>query len=107
MKLDNQLDFFNLAQMAKLNDKRLLTTTKKVFDWIKAKAIISERGWAKAKAGLAEDWGCTHDCIFKNGEYVESHAYLHSFWATPVLVSFDEEEIIPCFIEEAFTNEEE
>ena len=70
-----------------------------VFDWVKAAAIIKQRGAQNAAAGLSEDWFWTGGDILKNGAPIERkniHVYLASFWATPGL-SIDGE-IIPCFV---------
>ena len=53
---------------------------KKVFDW--------DKGAKEASAGLAEDWSWTGGVILRGGEPVaeeDTHTYLASTWATPVL----------------------
>lgn len=65
----------------------------RVFDWEKAEAILTERGWPDAEAGLAENLEWTAGCIVQNGApHLDSYTYLASTWATPVLI-IDGEEI--------------
>lgn len=81
-----------------LADKAATSTRGfKQFDWDKAARIIAERKPKTARAGLAEDWGCTSGRIWEDGKPVpedDTYVYLSSNWATPILVLDDDEEIV-------------
>lgn len=75
----------------------------KVFDWDKARQILSERGFPDADCGLEEDWGPTSGVLCADGKMIdpkECNAYLQSLWATPVI--HIEDEVIECYKEEPF-----
>lgn len=70
----------------------------KYFDFVKAAKILREKGATDAYAGLAEDWSCTCGPIMADGKpEVSDWCYLHSRWATPVLVINGE--VIECYLE--------
>lgn len=74
----------------------------KEFDWLKAKMILTEKGVLEAHAGLMEDLSMTSGQIWKDGKPYNGSAYLHSLWATPVILLSKEDgstEMIPCFRE--------
>ncbi|GAS95510.1 uncharacterized protein RMCC_2476 [Mycolicibacterium canariasense] len=60
----------------------------RVFDWVKAAKIITERGAQDASAGLSGDWEWTGGEIFADGQPVpedDTYVYLASTWAIPEL----------------------
>ena len=65
-----------------------------VFDWDKARAIITERQPYEAIAGLSGDMEWTAGPIWQDGAPVpreNTYTYLASTWATPVIVVDGEE----------------
>lgn len=71
----------------------------KVFDWVKAAKIISERKPSVARAGLSQDWENTGGDIWRDGKPVpseETYTYLSSNWATPELDI--DGEIMDCYV---------
>jgi hypothetical protein len=70
----------------------------KIFDWEKAEKILKEKNPESADAGLEMDYEYTRDTIWRDGKFVEDHsAYLHSVWATPMLIINDTDEEIECW----------
>lgn len=80
---------------------------RKVFDWIKAMALIANHEIVNASAGLAEDWSYTSGTILKDGEIpneAPDHMYLESHWATPILVDEDTQNEYECWEDPAESN---
>ena len=68
----------------------------KVFDWHKAARLIREGKAVTAKAGLASDMEWTSGSILTDGKPTpkdDTYVYLASYWATPVLVLDDGDEV--------------
>lgn len=81
----------------------------RVFDWDRAYKVIQKAGPKRTyQAGLAEDLDYTIGTIWKDDKPVEeSHAYLCSKWATPILILDDEE--LECWLfdyESKYTDED-
>lgn len=95
-----------LAKMRAANRQQQPGTERmtKVFDWNMAAAILGQRRIMYAECGLDEDWSYTADVLIENG--IPNRfcgAYLHSFWATPVIKLADGE-TIPCWREVPASN---
>lgn len=77
----------NVIEMsAKASAARAAGNPLKVFDWVRAAALLRDSGAANAQAGLEEDWGHTSDTIWRDGNpAVDARAFLASLWATPLL----------------------
>jgi hypothetical protein len=88
----DSLSAFAMGQAARQRGNKM-----KTFDWDKAEKILKEKNPESADAGLALDYEWTRDTIWKNGEFVQNDAYLHSIWATPMLIINDTDEEIPCW----------
>ena len=73
----------------------------RVFDWEKAAHIINENPNVCYHAGLLEDWHCTADVIWINGKPRNHNAYLFSQWATPIIVSTEDNTYTECWVYEA------
>lgn len=89
---------FELGQANRYNELN-------VFDWDKAAEIIKETGAKNASAGLSSDLEWTEDDILTDGKPTnkdDSHPYLASTWAIPVLIIDGEE--ITCFLEQGETD---
>ena len=72
----------------------------RVFDWEKAARIISSNPNVCYHAGLLEDWYYTSDVIWINGKHRNHNAYLFSQWATPIIVSSEDDTYTECWVHE-------
>ena len=88
----------NFSAFARGEAARAAGNKSKTFDWDKAKKILEELNPKSADAGLLMDYEYTRDTIWENGKFVEDHsAYLHSVWATPMLIINDTDDEIECW----------
>lgn len=69
----------------------------KTFDWKQCEKIIEKNKIKNAKHGIEEDWDTTSDVFLKDGEYVESVAWLESTWGTPIIYDLDTDEEYECW----------
>ncbi len=89
--MDSLNEVFALA--GKAEAARAAGARRRVFDWVKAAQRIKEAQPLEALAGLCEDWFWTGGVIWENGGIpTESHPFLSSNWATPVLVMDEKQE---------------
>jgi hypothetical protein len=87
----------SLSAFARGESARAAGNKMKTFDWDKAENILRKKNPKSADAGLASDYEWTRDTIWKDGKFIENEAYLHSIWATPMLIINDTDEEIECW----------